>query len=386
MPATFIEALKGGSFAIKAGTWGEEITDIYFKDVQIKNSKGEVVVEKGADTWEVSTGNGEAFEAGKEVTTVSLTGKVVDKEKNPVAGATVTVGDKSATTGEDGSWALEGVEPGEVEIVVTKEGYKSTTTRATIEKEDKVIDDITLSTGDAVDFEDAADESISSDEMKVAIDSKFPRVAGYEILKGNVQARNVMVRQKNWNTIVLNQTKADDKTGIAVKPEVTSEKNKEGNKMVYTMKVDDKENNIHATIKAELVAEKNTLAFNITSVEREKGSELVKTINIPNHNLVSVRTSQAGARFDGANMSNNTKQSGDTHQDVASMAAGKTGYMYAFVSDADLSAGLWSNSENNVNRDWQRVVANAAEKDGYRETGLSSNYWTWQKGEDIEKK
>ena len=381
VPATFIEALKGGSFAIKAGTWGEEITDIYFKDVQIKNSKGEVVVEKGADTWEVSTGNGEAFEAGKEVTTVSLTGKVVDKEKNPVAGATVTVGDKSATTGEDGSWALEGVEPGEVEIVVTKEGYKSTTTTATIEKEDKVIEDITLSTGDAVDFEDAADESISSDEMKVAIDSKFPRVAGYELLKGNGAGKKMYGQTKKLDTIVLNQTTADDSTGFEVKPEVTSKK--EGNnKMLYTMKLNNDAKNIHATIKAELVVEKNTLAFNITSVEREKGSALIKTINIPNQNLVSVRTSQAGARFDGANMSNNTKQSGDTHQDVASMAAGKTGYMYAFVSDADLSAGLWSNSENNVNRDWQRVVANAAEKDGYRETGLSSNYWTWQKGED----
>ena len=80
-------------------------------------------------------------------------------------------------------------------------------------------------------------------------------------------------------------------------------------------------------------------------------------------------------------MSNNTKQSGDTHQDVASMGTGKTGYMYAFVSNSDLSAGLWSNSENNVNRDWQRVVANTAAKEGYRETGLSSNYWTWQKGE-----
>lgn len=159
--------------------------------------------------------------------------------------------------------------------------------------------------------------------MKVAIDSKFPRVAGYEILKGNGAGKKMYGQTEKLDTIVLNQTKADDKTGIAVKPEVTSEKNKEGNKMVYTMKVDDKENNIHATIKAELVAEKNTLAFNITSVEREKGSELVKTINIPNHNLVSVRTSQAGARFDGANMSNNTKQSGDTHQDVASMAAGK---------------------------------------------------------------
>ena len=381
VPQEFLEALKGGSFAIKAGTWGKETTDIYFKDVQIKNSKGEVVVEKGADTWEVSTGNGEVFEEGKEVTTVSLTGKVVDKDKNPVAGATVTVGDKSTTTGEDGTWTIEGIEAGEVEIVVSKDGYKNATTTATVEKEDLVIDDITLSQGDAVDFEDAADETISSDEMKVSIDSKFPRVAGYEILKGNGAGKKMYGQTEKLDTIVLNQTKADDKTGIAVKPEVTSKKEGE-NKMVYTMKVDDDKNNIHATIKAELVVEKNTLAFNIKSVEREKGSELVKTINIPNHNLVSVRTTQAGARFDGANMSNDTKRSGDTHQDVASMKAGKTGYMYAFVSSSDLSAGLWSNSENNVSADWQRVVANATEKDGYHETGLSSNYWTWQKGED----
>ena len=382
VPQEFLDALKGGSFAIKAGTWGKETTDIYFKDVQIKNSKGVVVVEKGADTWEVSTGHGEVFEEGKEVTTVSLTGKVVDKDKKPVAGATVTVGDKSTTTGEDGAWTIEGIEAGEVEIVVSKDGYKNATTTATVEKEDLVIDDITLSTGDAVDFEGAADETISSDEMKVSVDSKFPRVAGYEILKGNGAGKKMYGQTEKLDTIVLNQTKADDTTGIAVKPEVTSEKNKEGNKMVYTMKVDDKENNIHATIKAELVVKKNTLAFNIKSVEREKGSALVKTINIPNHNLVSVRTTQAGARFDGANMSNNTQKSGDTHQDVASMKAGKTGYMYAFVSSSDLSAGLWSNSENNVNADWQRVVANAAEKDGYHETGLSSNYWTWQKGED----
>ena len=380
VPAEFLEALKGGSFAIKAGTYNQDITDVYFKDVQIKNSKGEVVVEKGADTWELSTGNGESFEAGTEITTVTLTGKVVDADKNPVAGATVTVGDKSTTTGEDGTWTLEGIESGEVEIAVSKEGYKSATTTATIEKEDKVIEDITLSTGDAVDFEGTADESISSDEMKVAIDSKFPRVAGYEILKGNGAGKKMYGQTEKLDTIVLNQTSANDSTGIAIKPEVTSKK--EGtNKMVYTMKLDDENNNIHATIKAELVVEKNTLAFNIKSVEREEGSELVKTINIPNQNLVSVRTSQAGARFDGANMSNNTKSSGDTHQDVASMGTGKTGYMYAFVSNSDLSAGLWSNSENNVNRDWQRVVANTAAKEGYRETGLSSNYWTWQKGE-----
>ena len=376
VPEATLEALKEGSFAIKAGTWGSQTTDIYFKDVQIKNSKGEVVVEKGTDTWEVSTGNGETFEEGKEVTTVSLTGKVVDADKNPVAGATVTVGDKSTTTGEDGTWTLEGVKEGEAEIVVSKAGYKSATTTVTVGKEDLTVEDITLSSGEAVDFENAADETISSDEMKVSIDSKFPRVAGYEILKGNGKGKKMYGQTEKLNTIVLNQKNSNDTTGITVTPEVTSQK--EGsNKMVYTMKVN--EQGIKATITAELVVEKNTLAFNIKSVDA--GDDVIKTINIPNHNLVSVRTTQAGARFDGANMSNNTKQSGDTHQEIASMAAGKTGYMYAFVSSSDLSAGLWSNSENNVNRDWQRVVANAAEKNGYRETGLSSNYWTWDKGE-----
>ena len=376
VPTEKLEALKTGSFAIKAGTWGEQTTDVYFKDVQIKNSKGEVVVAKGADTWEVSTGNGEIFEEGKEVTTVSLTGKVVDADKNPVAGATVTVGDKSTTTGEDGTWTLEGVKEGAAEIVVSKAGYKSATTTVTVGKEDLTVEDITLSSGEAVDFENAADETISSDEMKVSIDSKFPRVAGYEILKGNGKGKKMYGQTEKLNTIVLNQKNSNDTTGITVTPEVTSKK--EGsNKMVYTMKVN--EQGIKATITAELVVEKNTLAFNIKSVDA--GDDVIKTINIPNHNLVSVRTTQAGARFDGANMSNNTKQSGDTHQEIASMAAGKTGYMYAFVSSSDLSAGLWSNSENNVNRDWQRVVANAAEKNGYRETGLSSNYWTWDKGE-----
>ncbi len=380
VPKEMLEALKEGSFAIKAGTWNQDVTDVYFKDVQIKNSKGEVVVEKGADTWEVSTGHDEVFEQGKEVTTVSLTGKVVDKEKKPVVGATVTVADKSTTTGEDGTWSIEGIEAGDVEIVVSKDGYKNTTTTVKVEKEDIAVEEIVLSSGEVVDFENAADETISSEEMKVSVDSKFPRVAGYEILKGNGAGKKMYGQIEKLDTIVLNQKSADDKTGIAVKPEVTSKK-EGGNKMVYTMKVNDDKNNIHATIKAELVVEKNTLAFNIKSVEREKGSELVKTINIPNHNLVSVRTTQAGAKFDGANMSNDTKRSGDTHQDVASMKAGKSGYMYAFVSSSDLSAGLWSNSENNVTADWQRVVANAAEKDGYHETGLSSNYWTWQKGE-----
>ena len=47
---------------------------------------------------------------------------------------------------------------------------------------------------------------------------------GYEILKGNGAGKKMYDQTEKLDTIVLNQTKADDKTGIAVKPEVTSEK------------------------------------------------------------------------------------------------------------------------------------------------------------------
>ena len=53
--------------------------------------------------------------------------------------------------------------------------------------------------------------------------------------------------------------------------------------------------------------------------------------------------------------------------------------MYAFVSNDELSAGLWSNSENNVTADWQRVTEVTQTVDGVKETGLSSTYWTYQK-------
>ena len=102
-------------------------------------------------------------------------------------------------------------------------------------------------------------------------------------------------------------------------------------------------------------------------------------MEIPNHNLVTVKSNQSGAAFDGANMSTNTTKSGDTHSTVSALSEAKRGYMYAFVSNDELSAGLWSNSENNVTADWQRVTEVTQTVDGVKETGLSSTYWTYQK-------
>src|SRR5699024_9387631 len=103
---------------------------------------------------------------------------------------------------------------------------------------------------------------------------------------------------------------------------------------------------ISATVTAALEVKDNTLSFDITKIDAEAGTFL--TVEIPNHNLVTVKANQTGAYFAGANMSNNTTVSGDTYSSISAQSDGKRGYMYAFVSTDELSAGLWSNSENNV--------------------------------------
>lgn len=55
------------------------------------------------------------------------------------------------------------------------------------------------------------------------------------------------------------------------------------------MTVIDTPNNISAVITAELAVKENILEFNITKIIDNK---IVKTIEIPNHNLISVNNSQ----------------------------------------------------------------------------------------------
>lgn len=218
-----------------------------------------------------------------------------------------------------------------------------------------------------------ASNILYTDEMEVLVDTKFPRVIQYTM---KTKAENGKVfdgQQEELKYITIN--------GVDVEPTITSKKDSKS-KIVYTIAVKKAENNIDATLNAELAAEKNTLAFNITKITPNNGT-IVKTIEIKNHNLVSVNSKQNDASLQGANMSTNAHKTGDREVlvndklDVKNEA--KNGYMYAFVSNSDLSAGLWSNSENNVTADWQRVTATASETSGVKIVGLSSTVWTYQK-------
>ena len=250
------------------------------------------------------------------------------------------------------------------------------------------IKDITYTVNEYTEVDDPEDvyyeapETLSTDLMDVGIDNKFPRVAGYTLKGDELAGKKMYGQPSEMTTLVLNRTKAGG--GYLVTPTVEFEKVSD-TQAKYVMHVDDE--NIKADITATITVEGRSLAFDITDVKTLEGSpNIVTTIDIPNHNLVSVRSNQADATFAGSNMSVNTHISGDTYADVEDLKNGKRGYMYAFVSADGLSAGLWSNSENNVTADWQRVTATTADvtygdNKTCKEVGLSSTFWTCQKGE-----
>ncbi|WP_143468434.1 endo-alpha-N-acetylgalactosaminidase family protein, partial [Lachnoclostridium sp. An181] len=150
------------------------------------------------------------------------------------------------------------------------------------------------------------------------------------------------------------------------------------------------------------VVEKNTLAFNITDIKNnltdatlnKYGQKVetypVETIAIPNHSLISVRSTQGNANLKGAIMSPNTHYSGDESILVNDQMGTYTerDYMYAFVSNSEMSAGLWSNSEHegrimysNITGGGRntRILATSQDKGDYKTMGLASAEWYYHR-------
>ena len=153
---------------------------------------------------------------------------------------------------------------------------------------------------------------------------------------------------------------------------------------------------------AVITAEGNTASFDITKVKNnmtevdDNGYALypVQSIEIPNHNLLSVNSGQQNAHLKGAKMSSNTRISGDRAFDVVkdmtlTNGASTEDFMYAFVSNSEMSAGLWSNSENSGTNvaayigqggaDNTRVIASAVTEGDVATLGLSSAKWYYDR-------
>ena len=242
-------------------------------------------------------------------------------------------------------------------------------TEATAEKE----------TGAVVDDSKVTYDTIQSKVLKAVIDQAFPRVKEYTLnghtLPGQVQ---------QFNKVFINNHK--------ITPEVTYKKINETT-AEYEMKLRDEANLINADMTVRLQVVDNQLHFDVTKIVNhnqvtpgqkiDDERKLLSTISFLGNALVSVSSEQAGAKFDGATMSNNTHVSGDDHIEVTNpMKDLAKGYMYGFVSTDKLAAGVWSNSQNSYgggSNDWTRLTAYKETVGNANYVGIHSSEWQWEK-------
>ena len=105
----------------------------------------------------------------------------------------------------------------------------------------------------------------------------------------------------------------------------------------------------------------------MTSLEKGEGCPAIASIDISEMNLVGVDAVEKEAVFDGAKASSDTNVFGDVKitWDNGFSPSAVDGYLYGFLTNGKLSAGLWSNSEAEGDK---RVILN----NGADTMGLSS--------------
>lgn len=119
--------------------------------------------------------------------------------------------------------------------------------------------------------------------------------------------------------------------------------------------------------------------INITQIN-ENGTFKVSTFEIPDHNLLSVRSTQPGASFAGSKMYTAVKGSGDVFIPLTAEVAADSipkDYLYGKVNTGQLAASIWSNSVTEKS-DNSRVQKQTVRKDGYYRTGIWSGSWIYR--------
>ncbi|WP_294522817.1 endo-alpha-N-acetylgalactosaminidase family protein [uncultured Pseudoflavonifractor sp.] len=331
-----------GRVGFKAGVYGSSITEYMLSDIHY---------------------TGQAKVEGR-----SVSGTVTDGEK-PVANAVVTLNGKQDVTNGSGEFTITDLTTGTYTMTVAADGYEDASQQVEISDADVTGLNVVLT---ALKIETA---TLSTEAMDVVVDTAFPRVIQYN-MKGANDGKTFYGQVTQLDTLKIN--------GVSVKPVVTAQT--EGSKITYTMTVQDEGNNIDAVITAEMVAQGNTLAFNITDLtygeKADKVNHPVESIEIPNHSLISVRSTQAGAELAAARLGSSTIQSGDTFVtvdgDLNVNSVNNQGYMYAFLSNSELSAGISSNSDagsSAAGSNNYRLTVTAQDRGTYKTVGVGSSLW-----------
>ncbi|WP_171693476.1 endo-alpha-N-acetylgalactosaminidase family protein [Paenibacillus germinis] len=205
---------------------------------------------------------------------------------------------------------------------------------------------------------------ISSKVMSVMVDKNFPSVIQYQWLASGA----VMYGQED----AMSQIKIND---IPYSPTVTYELSSTSDTANYKLEI----TSIGVEVDMKLQVVKNTLLYQVTNIV-ENGSTKVSKLEIPNLNLLSVRSTESGAAFSGSRMYTAVSGSGDTFKSVTgapSTDSSPVNYLYGIVNTNQLAGSIWTNAVADYSKDNnnERILKQTVNKGSYYRTGLWSYPW-----------
>lgn len=310
-----------------------------------------------------------------------VNGTVVDSEGNPMEEAVVRADNQLVRTDAEGKYVLHRIENGTYKMSISKPGYKAVTQEFTVQDAAKTLDPVALYLKEPLDL--TKFDVLENDELKAWVGKKFPYVIQYEMknVKDAEGKPAVFMGQaeEELTDVVINNRKI---TATLVGDPV-----KDGASQTYVLNVKNAEANIDLNMTVEIRLEGASLSWSVTKIEKNKGCGPVDIIDIPGLNLLTVTDLEdynAPAEkkpyigFDGAMRSTVTTIMGDQHigfGDGEGFSAEETGaYLYGFLSNGTLSAGLWSNSE--IEKDNRVKRVNGADC-----ISLTSSAWYYEHGD-----
>lgn len=340
-----------GKVAMRAATYGSDLTDIYIRDFP------------HADT-----------------STYSVKGSVASAE-GPIVGAKVRIaGLQSVSTDVSGDFTLSNLKNGKYTLSVGKAGYTEITRDVTLQGSDVELPQITLV---AATNADQHTRTLTTDEMEVRVKERFPAVLDYTMIK---LGRKKMYGQSfDSNVVNVNGTDVKLSDGDVKFTQVSDTEAR------YLLSVKNDDQYIDAELTVDLTVKANTLGLEVTGIKNNLSEKdhPIQTIAFPRQSLVSVQSNEDGAQFTGARMSSDTNKNGDTTFPVTDTTAINDAgdYAYGFVSGGSLSAGLWSNSEHDGTAvaavaggaKNTRVIASTVPINGETSLGLESAPWYYHR-------
>ena len=292
-----------------------------------------------------------------------VSGTVTDADGEPIQGATVRFGVNATTTDASGAYAFDALEVGEYNVAATAPGYQAYEDVAAVKANAENVFDIQLQEKTPINLDDY--DSIASDYMTVYVGKDFPLVARYVLNDGSDTI--FRAQETQLTEIEIN--------GTAIEP-TDMEVSNDGSSQTYSMSLVNEDKNIDLSMTVKISVDDNDLTWEVTELTKNDGCVDIASIDIPQLNLVAVDAVETDAVFNGAKASNSTVTSGDKEitWDEGFNPSTSDGYLYAFLTNGNLSAGLWSNSE--IEGD-ERVVLNS----GADTMSLTSAKWYYEDGD-----